>query len=305
MNSTLEINERKVKLTNLEKYYCKETNITKKDCINYYIQVYPYISLFLKDRPVALTRYPNGFNEEGFYQKNVPQGKPQWVKTINIEGVKDYPLINDLETFLWLCNLGTIEFHPWLSNVNNLESPDYGVLDIDPMELYGFDEVLEIAKKIYNILELLNIKGYPKLTGSTGLQIFIPIANRYSYEEVREFIRLIYVIVNNQLPETTTMVRSVNKRKGKIYLDFLQNVRGQTLVAPYSIRPKGGAPISAPVLWEDIFNGDLSSQKFNIKNSMEHIKNISTFYDDSVKNKQNIEKAYNILQNVVRKEGIS
>lgn len=304
MNHSIEINGKKIRLTNLDKTYCESSQVTKMDCLNYYIKVYPYISNFLKNRPVSLTRYPNGFNGQGFYQKNSPPGKPDWVETINIKGVKNYPLINNMETFLWLCNLGTIEFHPWLSNIEHLETPDFGVLDVDPMEKYGFKEVLEIAKKIYDILELLDIKGYPKLTGSTGIQIFIPTVNRYTYETVREFIRLIYVVVNNQLPKTTTMVRKLNKREGKIYLDYLQNVRGQTLVAPYSIRPKKGAPISAPILWKDIFDGNLNSDKYNIKNSIEHIKDIANFYEETLTKKQNIEKAYNILQKIIQKEGI-
>ncbi|SET04079.1 non-homologous end-joining DNA ligase [Anaerobranca gottschalkii] len=296
MSHKIIINGKQLNLTNLDKVYCQKNNITKKDCLNYYIKIYPYISEYLKNRPVALTRYPNGFQQKGFYQKNVPEGKPSWVETINIPGIKNYPLINNIETFLWLCNLGTIEFHPWLSNKDNLDFPDYGVLDIDPMEKFSFKEVLIVARKVYEILELLKIKSYPKLTGSTGIQIYIPLVNRYTYEEVREFIRLIYVIVNNQLPEISTLERKVEQRKGKIYLDYLQNVKGQTLVAPYSIRPKVGAPISMPVRWEDIYKDNLSPQEYNIFNSIQDIETIYPYFLEVLEKKQKIEKAYNLLQ---------
>jgi bifunctional non-homologous end joining protein LigD len=303
MSPKIKINEVEINLTNLEKIYCPEKNITKHDCINYYIKVYPYIIKYLKNRPVALTRYPNGFLEQGFYQKNVPEGKPSWLETIKINNI-NYPLINNIETFIWLCNLGTIEYHPWLSCINSLENPDYGVLDIDPMDKFGFEEVIEIAKKIYEILELLRIKSYPKLTGSTGIQIYIPVVNKYSYEYIREFIRLIYVIVNNQLPEITTLERKIKQREGKIYLDYLQNVQGQTLVAPYSIRPKKGAPVSMPIMWEEILTDKLSPQKFNIFNSVERIKSIETFFLETLENKQEIKNSYNFLEKIFKKEGI-
>ncbi|QNO14988.1 DNA polymerase domain-containing protein [Alkalicella caledoniensis] len=299
MTQKLTINAVEVSLSNLEKTYCPEGNITKKDCINYYIRVYPYIKSHLENRPISLTRYPNGFNMPGFYQKNAPQGKPHWVKTIGIKNIEDYPLINNMETFLWLCNLGTIEFHPWLSNINSIESPDYGVFDIDPMEKFGFKEVVEIAQKIHDVLELLKIQGYPKLSGSTGMQIFVPLDNIYTYKEVREFIRLVYVIVHNQLPLTTTMTRKVNDREGKIYLDYLQNAKGQTIVAPYSIRPKKNAPISVPVTWEDVYKENLSAQKYNIKNSIEKIECTADHFKQVILNKQNINKAYNILENII------
>ncbi len=299
MTPKITINQVEISLSNLEKVYCPKTNITKKDCIDYYVKVFPYIKDFLYNRPVSLTRYPNGFNEKGFYQKNSPQGKPNWVKTLNIQDMKNYPLINDMETFLWLCNLGTIEFHPWLSSVGSLGNPDFGVFDIDPMEKFGFKEVLEIAVKIHEVLELLKLKGYPKLSGSTGLQIYIPVQNKYTYEYVREFIRLVYVVVNNQLPATTTLTRKVNQRQGKIYLDYLQNAKGQTIVSPYSIRPKEGAPISIPVSWEEIFEGNLKPQQFNIKNSIERIKKTYGLFSEVNTYKQCIDNAYNILEKIL------
>ena len=299
MTQKIIVNDVDLPLSNLHKIYCEKGNITKKDCINYYIKVYPYIKKHLENRPISLTRYPNGFNKKGFYQKNSPQGKPQWVKTINMPNIKNYPLINNIETFIWLCNLGTIEFHPWLSNITNIDNPDYGVFDIDPMEKFGFKEVIEIAKKVHEVLQLLKIDGYPKLTGSTGIQIFVPVENNYSYKEVREFIRLVYTIVNNQLPDTTTMIRKINDREGKIYLDFLQNARGQTIVAPYSIRPKEGAPISLPITWENLYKEHLTAQKFNIFNGLDRIKETAESFSEIHTNKQNIKKAYNILENIL------
>ncbi|WP_350343688.1 non-homologous end-joining DNA ligase [Proteinivorax tanatarense] len=266
--SYLLIGDRKVRITSLEKFYDKNNMITKKDCINYYIKIFPYIKPFIENRPVSLKRFPNGFDKKGFYQKNIDENFPSWIKFIKRKGVEKYPLINDLESFIYLVNLGTIEFHPWMSTLDNLDSPQYGVFDIDPMKRFTFLEVTKVAKTIYSVLEILNLKSVAKLSGSTGIQIFLPVKKGYSYNRVREFIRKVSVIVNNKLGDITTMVRKREYREEKIYLDFLQNVKGQTIVAPFSLRPINGAPISMPISWKRILETSniRSAQQYNIKN---------------------------------------
>ncbi|WP_353893305.1 non-homologous end-joining DNA ligase [Proteinivorax hydrogeniformans] len=299
----LKIGDKEVRVTNLDKVYDDKNNISKKDCINYYIKVFPYIKPFIENRPVSLKRFPNGFNDKGFYQKNVDETFPKWIQVVEKKGLEKYPLINNIETFIYLTNLGTIEFHPWMSTIHDLEAPEYGVFDIDPMKRFTFKEVIKVAKTIYSVLELLKLKSAAKLSGSTGIQIYLPVKDGYSYERVRELVRKISVVVNNKLSDTTTLVRKRELRSEKIYLDFLQNVKGQTIVAPFSIRPKPKAPISVPVCWDKMLKSDTvnSAQHYNINNiDLQEIKEGHHLFMEILSQKQEIEPAENILSKILK-----
>jgi DNA ligase D len=258
-------------LTHLDKIYWPDDQITKGDLLEYYSKIAPYILPYLKNRPLSLRRQPNGIDEPGFFQKDAGDHVPDWIKTVEIHAestgkMVNYFVCNDLESLLYIANLGCIEMNPWNSTVNKLDNPDYIVMDIDPSDKNTFDEVIEVALVIKDIIDQTGMIGYCKTSGSSGLHIYIPFNKKYTYDESRDFAEIMASMVTEKLPGLTTLERSLSKRKkNQIYVDYLQNRIGQTLASAYSVRPKPGATVSAPLEWDEVKPG-LTPQDFNIKN---------------------------------------
>lgn len=269
------INKRKVQLTNLDKVFWPKEKYTKGDVVAYYRTISKYILPYLKDRPESLNRYPNGIRGENFYQKDVDHEPPSWVKTKQIYaesvGKKiNYLVCNDEATLVYLANLGCIELDPWNSRISKLDYPDYLIMDLDP-EHTGFDVVIEAAQVVHGILEQAQIPNYCKTSGASGLHICIPLGAKYTYDQAKEFTHAIAMLAHQQLPKTTSIERSPAKRQRKVYLDYLQNRRGQTLASVYCLRPKPGAPVSAPLEWKEVKPG-LDPTAFNIKTIFPRLK---------------------------------
>ena len=263
------INKHKLTLTNLDKIYFPAGRYAKGDVIDYYRKISKYILPYLKDRPESLHRYPNGIKRQSFYQKDVDHMPPEWAKTVEIYSESNdknikYLVCNDEATLIYMANLGCIEINPWSSRTSNLDKPDYLVIDLDPEEI-SFDNVIKVAIEVRKVFDKAGAKSFCKTSGATGLHIYVPLKAKYKYEAVREFAHLIVKLVNEKLPGITSMERSPSKRKKKVYLDYLQNSKGQTLAAPYSLRPKPGATVSTPLHWKEVKKG-LSPRDFNIKN---------------------------------------
>ncbi|NLW17222.1 MAG: DNA polymerase domain-containing protein [Firmicutes bacterium] len=266
--ATLKIGDREVTVTNLDKLWWPEEGITKGDVINYYIEIAPWLLPHLQGRPLVLTRYPEGWLGKSFYQKNTPQHAPSWLKTYPVESDKgrviNYCLVDDVASLIWVVNSGAFEIHPFLSRADNLLHPTYMVLDLDPMEKATWEDICQTAIAVGKGLELWGLKGFPKLSGSTGIQIFVPVRPVYTYEQIRLVAKALCQAVHSVLPEITTMERTIAKREGKLYLDYLQNAFGQTLATVYGVRPKGGAPVSTPVTWAEIEGMQVRPQDFTI-----------------------------------------
>lgn len=253
------------KFTNLTKLFWPEEKITKGDLINYYQNVSEYILPYLKDRPVMLHRYPNGIQEEGFYQKNLVE-HPPWVKTVKIQHEErevNYILIQDEASLLYAVNLGSIDFHPFLSTIQQLDKPDYLIFDLDPNEI-EFECVIEIALKLHAILEKAKIKNYCKTSGGRGLHIFVPLNHQYTYKEAKAMGEVIAKEVQNHFNDLVTLIKNPGRFKHKVYIDYQRNNLGQTTVSPYSVRPKQGAPVSTPLEWKEVKKG-LNPIQFTIK----------------------------------------
>ncbi|MDK2855140.1 MAG: hypothetical protein PWQ86_353 [Bacillota bacterium] len=251
------IEGRELVLTNLDKVFWPAEGYTKADVLAYYVDIYPYLGPHLKDRPLVVTRYPNGIQGKFFYQKNLPEYAPPWIQScpLPVENGKrlvKFVLCQDLPTLVWLVNQGAIELHPWLSRYDKPDYPDFAVFDLDPDPPSGLAEVREVALVLGRLLSDLGLKVFPKTSGATGLHLYVPLARRETYEEVREFCGAVARAVARRLPELVTVERRVRARQGKVYIDWLQNIRGQTICAPYSLRPLPGAPVSAPLLWEEV-----------------------------------------------------
>ncbi len=265
--SLLSIGSRQVKVTNLDKLWWPEESISKGDVINYYIAVAPWLLSHLQDRPLVLTRYPDGPSGNHFYQKNVPNHAPDWLPVHPLASEKrtiNYLLVDDLAALIWAVNSGGFEIHPWLSRIPQLDTPDFVVFDLDPMERVSWQDICQTALLIGQALQHWNLSGWPKLSGASGMQIFVPIAARYSYQEARDFALAVASAVQAALPRITTLERRIAKREGKLYLDCLQNAKGKTLASVYGVRPQPKATVSMPVTWEEIADGQVRAGDFTI-----------------------------------------
>lgn len=266
----LKVGKTTLHLTNQNKIYFPDDNITKGDVVNYYNEVADLILPYLKNRPQSMYRFPNGIKEFGFYQKDVDQDKiPSWLKTEKIFSESnnadiDYLICNDKATLLYMANLGCIDINPWNSTIKHIDNPDWVVMDIDP-EKDDFKEVVKTALAVKEVMDGFETECYCKTSGASGLHVYIPLGGSYDYDSVKIFAELIARNVHSRLPEMTSLERSVKKRNHKIYIDYLQNRKGQTLAAPYSIRPKPGATVSTPLEWNEV-NEKLSPSQFTIKN---------------------------------------
>lgn len=246
-------------LSNLDKVFWPAEGYTKGDLIEYYRSVADRLLPYLADRPLVLTRFPDGIEGKSFYQKDAPDFAPEWIRTVRIWSDSssrelEYFVCEDEDSLLYLANLGTIPLHLWMSRVSRLDRPDFCVLDLDPKEA-PFRHVIEIARSIRSLCETIELPTFVKTSGSSGLHILIPLGARYTYEQSRTLGQLLAQIVVRRLPAIATTRRKLADRQGKVYVDYLQNRRGQLIVAPYSVRPLPGAPVSAPLRWREVKPG--------------------------------------------------
>jgi bifunctional non-homologous end joining protein LigD len=264
-----------IKFTNLSKIFWPEENVTKRDMLNYYYQAAPYMLPYYKDRPQTLNRFPNGIYGQSFYQKDVTGKVPDWIRKHEYysetdQRSKNFLVINDEASLLYVASLGCIEMNPWSSRTQTPDHPDWCIIDLDP-DKNPFDQVIRTAQVTHELLDAIQVPSFCKTSGSTGLHIYIPLGGKYDYEESKEFGRALVKVVQSQLPDFTSIERLTSNRKGKIYLDFLQNRPQATVAGPYSLRPKPGAPVSMPLFWEEVKPG-LKITDFNIHNAIPRLK---------------------------------
>ncbi len=265
------------KVSNPRKIFWPEDRYTKSDLINYYRAVSPWLLPYLADRPLVLTRYPDGIHGKSFYQKQAPDYMPDWIRTVSIfteEGEKyiDYIVCESVEALTYVANLGTIPLHIWSSRADRLQRPDWCILDLDPKDA-PFSDVVTLALAIHELCTDIDLPAFVKTSGSSGLHVLIPLGGRFTYEQSRMLAQLIARIIEARNETIATTTRVIADRGGKVYLDFLQNRHGQLLVAPYSVRPLAGAPVSAPLLWKEV-NEELSIMDHTIRTMPERLKSM-------------------------------
>jgi bifunctional non-homologous end joining protein LigD len=257
-----------VSITNPRKVFWPEEKYTKADLVGYYDAIAPWLLPYLEDRPLVLTRYPDGITGKSFFQKDAPEWTPAWVRTERIYSKDaardiDYFIVNDRESLRYVANLGTIPLHMWGGHLPSLERPDWLVLDLDPKGA-PFTDVVKVTLALRRILDKLELPSYVKTSGATGLHILLPLGARHDYEIVRTFARLLAVLGVEAEPEIATVARPLKSRGGKVYVDWGQNGHGQTIVAPFSVRPLSGAPVSCPLRWAEV-TARLDPARFTIK----------------------------------------
>jgi bifunctional non-homologous end joining protein LigD len=226
----------------------------------------------------VLTRFPDGIEGKSFYQKDAPEFAPSWVRTVPIWSEDTqreirYFVCDDVETLLYVANMGSIPMHIWASRVGSLEQPDWCVIDLDPKEA-PFSDVIRTAIAVHELCDAIGLPSHVKTTGKTGLHILVPLAGLCTYAQSRAFGELIARLILRQLGEVVTITRQVMRRGAKVYLDYLQNRHGQTIVAPFSVRPLPGATVSMPLLWSEV-NDSLDPRAFTIKNAIERMERMA------------------------------
>ncbi|GEP98942.1 DNA ligase D [Chitinophaga cymbidii] len=288
-----------MKFNNLDKIFWPGEGYTKRDMLNYYYQVAPYILPYLKDRPQSMNRYPNGIRGKSFYQKDVTGKAPDWVAMFpyhTSEGEdKNFLVVEDEASLLFMANLGSIEMNPWNSRITKPEYPDWCLIDLDPTEKNTFEQVIRAAQVTKDVLDSIGVKGYAKTSGSTGIHIYIPLNAKYTYDECQLFGKWIATQLHHELPSFTSIERLTRNRKGKLYVDYLQNRPKATLAAPYSLRPKPGAPVSMPLHWEEVKKG-LQIKDFTIANAVARIRETGDIFKPVLGKGIDMRKALKIIE---------
>lgn len=288
-----EVDGRRIELTNLDKLLWPDEGITKADLIHYIFALSPFMLPHLAGRPLTVTRYPDGVNGEGFYQKDCPAYAPEWIPTYPVpskEGgkrVTRYILPNEPATLVWLANQAAIEFHPWMSRAEDPLHPDYFVIDLDPNQGATFDDVRLVAKAVKELLDHMGLVSFPKLSGATGIHVYVPLEPEYSYEETSAFAGHVGKVIAAALPEKATNERLVKNRGPRVYIDHLQNLPGKTIVCPFSPRPRRGAPVSAPFFWDEL--DTIVPGQFSVK-EIDRLLERSAAFQDLYRHRQRIDR---------------
>ncbi|PKM93244.1 MAG: DNA polymerase domain-containing protein [Firmicutes bacterium HGW-Firmicutes-1] len=290
MTSWIEIDGHSIKLTNTQKLLWPEIGIRKIDYINVLIQLSPYILAHTSDRMLSVIRYPEGIHNPFFYQKRVPEHTPEWIDCIK-KDQDNYMNLNKQATLIWLGNSATLEFHIGFHKANE-STISYLVFDLDPSEGQIFEQVVEVAFIIYEELIKLHLESFIKTSGASGLQIYVPIEKKYSYEEGRALNQFFAMYFSSKYPRQITIERNVKKRGSLLYFDYLQMWKGKTIISVYSPRAVKSGAVSTPITWEELEKG-IQPGDFNLTNIMDRIKEkgdlFNVFLNEKSGKKQNLD----------------
>jgi bifunctional non-homologous end joining protein LigD len=265
----VELDGHEVRLSNMDKPYWPDDGYTKGDLLTAYYNLAPLILPHLRDRPLTLLRMPDGIAGGEFYEKQAPSHTPDWMPRAHIPGSStkrsaiDFLMANDTASLLFVANLGCIEMHPLHSRADSIERPDYAFFDLDPFPPITFDTVRRVAKMVHVALDRLGLPSYPKTSGATGIQVYVPLDGSHSYAEARAFVERVCRIIHKTWPDGTTMEWEISKRSGKVFLDYTMVSEGKNIAAVYSVRAKPGAPVSTPLRWEEL-DDDVEPGDFTI-----------------------------------------
>ena len=259
-----------VTLTHPSKVLWPDVGVTKLELAEYYRAVAPYLVPFMRDRALTLRPYPRGIAAPGYYLQDAPKGLPGWVATwkdvaTSVGRTVEHVVGGDERTLLWLTQYNAIEVHTWLSRTDRPDAPDFAVVDLDPSDATPFEQVTQAARLFGEAFERAGIQGYPKVTGSSGIHVYVPLARGPGFDAVRASLHALCVQIEARAPELVTTDPTIADRGDRVFLDYAQNSRGRTTVAPYSVRPKPGAPVAAPIRWEELDDPDLRPNRWSIR----------------------------------------
>lgn len=288
-----------VPLTHLERVYWPEEGYTKGDLVRYYHEISRYILPYLEDRPLIMRRYPSGIGGQSFHQHDIHQEAPGFMRTAALEvedggaHTVDYIAGSNEATLLYMANLGVIEQHPWHSRVEDLEHPDWFVFDLDPSEGVEFGTICGVALTTREVLARVGLESYAKTSGSRGIHVYVPVKPAYAYEQIAELAEQVATAVAREQKDVATVERSKRKRGARmIYVDHMQNARGKSVAAPYSVRPKPGATVSAPLEWKEVERGKIKTADFHIGNMLRRVESKGELFKPVLKKAQKLESAF-------------
>ena len=286
--------DRALTFSNVDKVFYPEHGYTKGDLIQYYASVAPLILPHLAERPISMSRYPDGITGPSFYEKRAPGHQPDWMRTTQVVsdsqgGIIDFLLADSREALMWFANMGCIEFHPFHSTAGDLDKPSYAIFDFDPAEGSTWDQVTVGAKLLKLALGQLGLVGYPKLSGSRGLHVYVPLDPVHSHSRVRRFVGEVGEYLAAANPDDITMEWDKPKRKGKVFVDHNRNAFGQTVASAYSVRPRPGAPIAAPLTWDEV--GTVANGDFTIVNVWDRFQRYGDLFAPVVQGGQTLDAA--------------
>jgi bifunctional non-homologous end joining protein LigD len=276
----LNFGAREVRLTNLGKLFWKTLKITKRDLLQYYADISPYLLPHLAGRAMVMKRYPNGAEGDFFYMKRAPEPRPEWIEICPImhSEMVNFPIVQDLPSLLWLINLGCIDLNPWYARCDDYNRPDFLHFDLDPGPGADFKMIREVALRVRDILEQLGMPVFAKTTGSKGIHVYIPIVHGPLQKEVWTFAKAIAIELESRHPEIITAeYRKVKRPHGRVLVDYNQNAWGRTLASIYSIRPTPFAGVSTPVTWEELEAG-ADIKDFRIDNVVERVRKLGDLW---------------------------
>lgn len=293
------VNDRRLNLTNLDKVFWPEKQLTKGNLIAYYLDISEFLIPHLKNRPIVQNRYPDGIYGKSFYGKRCPQHAPDWLKrTRQLSEHKNeqinYCKIYNVASLLWFINLGCIEIHPWLSVEEHLENPSYVIFDLDPFLPAAFAESKEVAFLIKKVLDEMSLRSYPKTSGATGIQIYVPIKPVYTYAQTREFAWRVGLLLRDAASDLITLEWEVRLRTGKVYVDFGQNVKGKTIASVYSVRPQPAASVSTPLTWDELDSVGGPSD-FTLENIVDRVRDRGDIFSDVLIPDQSLDPGMDLL----------
>jgi bifunctional non-homologous end joining protein LigD len=289
---------RQVRLSNLDKRYWPDDGYTKADLVAYYWNAAPWVLPYVRDRPLTMKRMPDGLSGEPFYAKQAPDHTPAWVATAAVTSREDgktidYVLGQDRATLVWLANLGCIELHPWHSRVDAIGRPDYAFFDLDPFDV-EFATVRDVALVVKAALDHLGLRGYPRTSGATGMQVYVPIDRVHSHAAVRAFVRQVCRSIRDADPGRTTLAPRIGDRTGKVYLDYGMNTEGRNIAATYSLRPVAGAPVATPLTWHEV-DSDVVPDDFTIRTIWERLERLGDLFGPVLEGGQDLKAAMHAL----------
>ncbi len=268
-SGTWSIYDRELRVTNLDKVLfparSRQSAVTKRDLLRYVAQIAPTLVPYLYRRALNMHRYPNGADSKGFWQKDLPAHAPDWLDRWQNPGESTHLVVTEPASLIWAANFGALEWHAWTSTIDRPDRPTYALIDLDPGDTTKWADLLTLARLHRTALEHLGVRAYPKVTGRRGIQIWIPIAVGPTFDETRVWVERLSKSVGAVVPELVSWKWTVKDRSGLARLDYTQNAVNRTLVAPYSPRPAAGAPVSAPIDWDELDGRSLAPDRFTIR----------------------------------------
>jgi bifunctional non-homologous end joining protein LigD len=297
--------QRKVEITKPDKDLFGGAGVAKQDLAQYYADVADAMLPHLKDRPISMERWPDGIYGQKFYQKKVPDYFPEWVTQVRVGvrgkgGSQRQVCVNNASTLVYIANQGCITPHCWLCREDKLDRPDRMIFDLDPPEEGDFASVRSGAKAIRELLDELGLPAWVQTTGSKGLHVIVPLRRSHEFDEVRQFARDVSELLARRNPDAFTTEQRKDKRKSRLFLDYLRNAYGQTAVPPYAVRAREGAPVACPVTWNEVSSSKLDPRKYSVKNVLQRISRKGDVWEKMADEKQSLARPRKRLDKMLK-----